>query len=77
MTSTTEKKIIPANYTRRGTNVSNPVVSAMLGSNILSNCNDVKDMFAQCNRYDLGKRQRPMICDTAERYYEACLESAE
>ena len=77
MNSTTEKKMIPANYTRRGTNVSNPVVSAMLGSNLLSNCNDVKDMFDQCNKYDFGKRQRPMICDTAERYYEACLESAE
>lgn len=55
--------------TRRSTNFSNPVVQAMLSSNIMNDCSQVKDMFYQCSE----SKKDSIICDTAQRYFfEIC-----
>lgn len=53
---------------RRGTNVSNPIVTAMLSSNNLSDCTQVKDLLYHCKQNDSSA----VICDTAARYFERC-----
>ena len=58
---------------RRGSNMANPVVAAMLGSNLLNNCRQVQDMYAHCQRSHTSSS----ICDTAEQYMETCINAGE
>ena len=53
---------------RRGSKISNPVVTAMLNSNLMNDCTQVHDMFNQCTLSGGDSR----ICDTARTYFESC-----
>lgn len=59
---------------RRGSNISNPIVSAMLSSNLMNDCDQVREMFHQCKRS--GNHNESIICDTAKRYFESCVQSS-
>lgn len=58
---------------RRGSNMANPVVAAMLGSNMLNNCRQVQDMYAHCQL----SHTTTSICDTAVQYMEICISNGE
>jgi hypothetical protein len=66
--------IITTYNKRRGSNIANPVISAMLNSNTMNNCAEVKDMFLQCK--SSGRYNESIICDTAMRYYASCTAQA-
>mmetsp|Transcript_19705 Transcript_19705/g.29012 ORF Transcript_19705/g.29012 Transcript_19705/m.29012 type:complete len:80 (+) Transcript_19705:196-435(+) len=51
----------------------NHVVAAMLSSNNMRDCVQVRDMYVQCIRSDGLKRS--MICDAASRYFMNCANS--
>lgn len=53
---------------RRGSKVANPVVTAMLKNNNLSDCGQVKDLLHHCREND----SNAVICETAARYFESC-----
>ena len=55
---------------RRGMNIANPVISAMLNSNTMNNCDEVRDMFLRCE--SSGIYNESIICDTAKSYYASC-----
>ena len=59
---------------RRGINIANPVISAMLNSNTMNNCDEVRDMFLQCE--SSGRYNESIICDTAMRYFASCTAQA-
>ena len=50
-----------------------PVVLAMLSNNKMQNCNDVKEILAECLATASGDR----ICGTAEQYFSRCAQSYE
>mmetsp|Transcript_26902 Transcript_26902/g.41191 ORF Transcript_26902/g.41191 Transcript_26902/m.41191 type:complete len:83 (-) Transcript_26902:252-500(-) len=54
---------------RRGSKISNPVISAMLSHNVMRDCTQVTDMFNQCK---LNNEDPSIICETAKKYYETC-----
>jgi len=53
----------------RKTRVNNPIISAMLSSNNLGNCGEVRDLLAHCEE----SKSSSIVCDTAARYHEICL----
>mmetsp|Transcript_11147 Transcript_11147/g.16865 ORF Transcript_11147/g.16865 Transcript_11147/m.16865 type:complete len:87 (-) Transcript_11147:447-707(-) len=53
---------------RRGSKVTNPVITAMLSSNNLSDCAQVKDLLYHCKENDSSA----VICQTAARYLDKC-----
>mmetsp|Transcript_15483 Transcript_15483/g.18874 ORF Transcript_15483/g.18874 Transcript_15483/m.18874 type:complete len:94 (+) Transcript_15483:154-435(+) len=53
---------------RRGSTITNPVVTAMLSSNNLGDCVQVEDLLRHCLKND----SRASICDTAAKYFETC-----
>mmetsp|Transcript_30939 Transcript_30939/g.66972 ORF Transcript_30939/g.66972 Transcript_30939/m.66972 type:complete len:110 (+) Transcript_30939:83-412(+) len=56
---------------RRGTRSRNPIVSAMLSSNNMTDCHQVKDLYSKCQ--DDGSRSSSMmICDTAQKLFVSC-----
>jgi hypothetical protein len=70
--STPTTTCTPVTYERRTTSkISNPVVVAMLNSNIMGDCSQVRDMFYQCKASD----GQSIICDTAMKYFERCTPS--
>lgn len=54
---------------RRGSKLSNPVVAAMLSSNNLSDCGQVRDMLNHC----VENKSNAVICETAAMYFVRCL----
>mmetsp|Transcript_1921 Transcript_1921/g.4595 ORF Transcript_1921/g.4595 Transcript_1921/m.4595 type:complete len:120 (-) Transcript_1921:332-691(-) len=46
----------------------NPVVAAMLSSNMMRDCHQVRDMFVECMSHDSSAS----ICDTAKNYFVQC-----
>lgn len=59
----------PLYQNRRGSRISNPIVSAMLSSNNLSDCNQIRDLLHHCKQ----NNSSAVICHTAELYFERCL----
>lgn len=53
---------------KRGSNLKNPVISAMLSSNMMDDCIQVKDMLNHC----MISQSDSVICSTAERYANLC-----
>ena len=53
---------------RRGSKVANPVVSAILSSNNLDDCIQVKDLLQTCS----ANESKAAICKTAAWYFERC-----
>jgi hypothetical protein len=58
----------PVIITKRGSNLSNPVVAAMLNSNMMNDCNQVREMFDHC----MLTKNESALCSTAERYASLC-----
>jgi hypothetical protein len=55
-------------FRRTATITNNPVVAAMLSSNTLRDCHQVRDMYDQCMLADSSST----ICSTAKNYYLRC-----
>jgi hypothetical protein len=58
----------PVTITKRGSNLSNPVVAAMLNSNMMNDCNQVREMLDHC----MLTRNESALCSTAVRYARLC-----
>mmetsp|Transcript_28096 Transcript_28096/g.41799 ORF Transcript_28096/g.41799 Transcript_28096/m.41799 type:complete len:98 (-) Transcript_28096:320-613(-) len=56
---------------RRRSASSNPVVRAMLNSNIMHTCDHVREMYSDC----VNSKERTAICDTATFYFVECAKS--
>lgn len=51
----------------------NPVMSAMLRSNTLRDCHQVRDMISQCQSSGIvGPDTDSFVCKTAEKYFLQC-----
>jgi hypothetical protein len=67
------------NIVRRGTRtVYPPLVSSMVRSNTMRDCNQIQLMFLQCqvdssSRDDSSDITEPFVCRTAKKYHEMCL----
>mmetsp|Transcript_31910 Transcript_31910/g.48224 ORF Transcript_31910/g.48224 Transcript_31910/m.48224 type:complete len:82 (+) Transcript_31910:191-436(+) len=48
-----------------------PVVYAMLSGNQMNNCQDVKEIYAEC----LASSSKDRICSTAAAYFGNCIDS--
>mmetsp|Transcript_20188 Transcript_20188/g.19434 ORF Transcript_20188/g.19434 Transcript_20188/m.19434 type:complete len:87 (-) Transcript_20188:354-614(-) len=53
---------------RQASKISNPVVLAMLNSNNLGDCVQVKDLYMQC----VESGSSSALCDTASQYFVNC-----
>mmetsp|Transcript_22109 Transcript_22109/g.30762 ORF Transcript_22109/g.30762 Transcript_22109/m.30762 type:complete len:97 (-) Transcript_22109:115-405(-) len=46
----------------------NPVVSAILSSNTMKNCHEVRDMYITC----VNSKSNSAVCETAKNYFVSC-----
>ena len=58
---------------RRGDSFSqNPVVSAMLSSNNMNDCYQVRDLYSTCDQARANGSSPSMICEAAIKYFVSC-----